>query len=79
VSKHCIHLQAKPDTDGVVRVRKNWAYSCGFTVPAYAMPVSVTRQYDFKWPPLKASILIEHCAVCPCFTAKAEPSKGELL
>jgi hypothetical protein len=76
----CIHLEVTPDADGKVRVRKNYAYKCSYPVPEYPLPASITRYYDFKWPPLKSQVLVdEHCAKCPCFAAKPEEPSGWLF
>jgi 2-methylisocitrate lyase-like PEP mutase family enzyme len=75
----CIYLNVPPDADGVKRVRSNWAYRCEFPVPEYPLPVSVTRYYDFKWPPIKSQVIAPECQKCPCFTAKAEPVGDWLL
>ncbi len=72
-ANRCRHLEVQPDADGTVRVRKNYAYKCRFPIPEYPLPASVTRYYDFRWPPLKSQVLVgEHCSICPCFEQVVE-------
>lgn len=64
--KPCKHLGLE---DGQV-ARKNYAYKCNWLGEVPDLPASVTKSYDFKWPPPRRFITKDDCAACPCFAAK---------
>jgi hypothetical protein len=68
----CTHLRALPDADGKVRVRKDRSYACCAPVPTELLnylPKSVTKGYDFEWPPRRFHVSVETCAGCPLYLA----------
>lgn len=69
---HCKHLLIGPDKDGKVRLRKERRYRCMVDVPTPVLPASVTKAFDWRWPPHKSNVGIEDCAKCPFFEARGE-------
>ncbi len=62
----CKHL----DADHVRAIREDHAFRCKVEIPMPVFPVSVTKEYTFKWPPSRSYVSKEHCARCPLFEPK---------
>lgn len=76
----CVHLAIRPDADGNIRARKDWAYGCAYPMEQVpAMPVSITHFYDFKWPPIRSHVTLDMCNRCPCKQVKERLPPGQLL
>lgn len=67
MAARCKHLNVKPDADGVMRVRKNSVHACGVPVAVPTLPASITKHYNFRWPPERGYVSASDCAECPLF------------
>lgn len=49
--KTCKWLEVEPNKAGKRVVRRDKVYQCLVPIPRPILPTSVTRAYDFSWPP----------------------------
>lgn len=61
----CKFLEVPLSADGVRRPRKTNAYRCTVVVEQPLMPMSMTRSYDFRWPPSRSYMTPNDGAGCP--------------
>ena len=67
--KNCKWLSVEPDKDGKVRIRKELMYICTVPIEMPKFPISITKEYDFKWPPRRTRVS-PNDNNCPMFEDK---------
>lgn len=79
--RSCIWLKVAPDKAGRRAPRKDKSYLCEAPVPDVVMPLSITRRYDWRWPPSRNYMAPDEGAGCPTFKSihgqRAEPYPNE--
>ena len=63
--ERCQHLRIRPDKDGKVRARADYAYVCAVELPDVVLPISITSSHNWQWPPHRAPVSLVQCARCP--------------
>lgn len=63
--RYCKWLDVPPDKGGRRVPRKDKAYRCTVLIEQPALPLSVTRRTDFRWPPERYYMSPEDGEGCP--------------
>jgi hypothetical protein len=66
----CQFLLVEPDRAGRIKPRAKNAYKCIAHVPMPTLPVSVTKHYDFKWPPARSYMSPDDGNDCPLYKSR---------
>ena len=70
----CEFADVRPDKAGRYVVRENAMYQCSYPIPEVVLPTSVTRAFQFRWPPAKCWVSKGECEACPCWVRKERAS-----